>query len=81
MKTAKYIMVELVFKEQLQQDQALHLPAVPVIRKIVSCVQECVESLKKLRHDVWYDGENEFFNMEFIQYYFLIMAMSISIQN
>lgn len=32
-KTEKYIMVELVFKEQLQQDQALHLPAVPVTEK------------------------------------------------
>lgn len=48
MKTAKHIMVELVFKEQLQQDQALHLPAVPVT-EILSCVKECVEVTKEIK--------------------------------
>lgn len=66
MKTAKYIMVELVFKEQLHQDQALHLPAVPVTEKSCLVFKNVSKSLKKLRHDVWYDGEYELLNMEFI---------------
>jgi hypothetical protein len=48
MKTAGYIMEELVFKEQLQQDQALHLSAV-CERKILSCVQECVQVTKEVK--------------------------------
>jgi hypothetical protein len=39
------------------------------------------ESLKKLTPDVQFDSENESLNREFIWYYFLPMAMSISIQN
>lgn len=49
MKTAKYIMVELVFKDQLQQAQTLHLPAVSVTEKILSCVQECVQVNKEVK--------------------------------
>lgn len=73
-------MVELVFKEQLQQDQALHLPAVLVSEKSCLVLKNVFKSLKKLRYDVQYDGENELLNREFIQYYFLVMAMSISVQ-
>ena len=41
-------MVELVLMEQLQQDWALHLPAVPVTEN--SCrVQECVKVTKEVK--------------------------------
>lgn len=59
-------MVELVFKEQLQKDQALHLPAVSVSEKSCLVFKNVSKSLKKLRHDVWHDGENKLLNMEFI---------------
>jgi len=45
-------MVELVFKEQLQQDQALHLPAVLVSEKSCLVLKNVFKSLKKLRYDV-----------------------------
>lgn len=65
-------MVEMAEMEQFR------LPAT-LLQK--SCVQECVKITKKVRLHMWFVGENESFNAQFIWKNIIVRGMPISIQN
>jgi hypothetical protein len=75
----KYSKVQSVFMEQFQQECTVHLPA--ALAKNLVMFKNVSKSLKRVRTDKWFDGNNESFKAEVIQNNILVEGMLISIQN